>query len=84
MESNLARSEPCNALQSRLLTTEQAADILGVSYWTLVCWRRGGQARNGLAFHRRGNVVVYAERDVLAFKATRARVQLAPLTECVA
>jgi aminoglycoside phosphotransferase (APT) family kinase protein len=67
-----------------MLSTEEAASVLGVSTWALIYWRRGGVQRNGLAFARQGRRVVYRHADVLAFKATRAAVQITPLAECAA
>lgn len=57
------------------LTTEQAASSLGLSYWTLVSWRRPGNTTAPADlpwFYDRGRVR-YRRADVLAFLSRNAR-----------
>ena len=51
--------------QSRLLTTEEAAALVGAKPTTLTVWRCTG--RHDLAFVRVGRLVRYREADVLAW-----------------
>ena len=55
----------------QLLTPEQAAEILGVTYQTLAVWRSTG--RYNLPFVKVGRRVMYRAIDVEAFIKERLR-----------
>ena len=56
-----------------LLTTKQAAKLLGLSYRTLEEWRYRGTPEPGLSFVKYGKAVRYRRGDVLTFRDARMR-----------
>jgi len=55
---------------NRLLTTIEAAELLGLQPCTLSAWREDG-SQPGLAFFKLGKAVRYRYGDLLAFVETR-------------
>jgi excisionase family DNA binding protein len=54
-----------------LLTTQQAAELLGMKKSTLNCWRAYPAKDPGLSFVRIGGAIRYEREVVLAFIAAR-------------
>lgn len=57
--------------QTKLLTADQVADILGVTSHTLAVWRSTG--RYSLRYVKSGRLVRYREADVLSFIERRTQ-----------
>ncbi len=51
---------------SKLLSRQEAAEYLGVSYHTLSYWA-GGNSKESLPFHKYGKVVKYRVEDLDKF-----------------
>ena len=58
-------------MDTKLLTSEQVADILGVTGHTLAVWRSTG--RYDLPYVKSGRLVRYRESDVTGFIERRIR-----------
>ena len=59
-------------MDTKLLTSEQVADILGVTGHTLAVWRSTG--RYDLPYVKSGRLVRYRETDVTGFIERRLQV----------
>jgi predicted DNA-binding transcriptional regulator AlpA len=57
--------------QTKLLTADQVADILGVTPHTLAVWRSTG--RYALSYVKSGRLVRYREADILSFIERRTQ-----------
>lgn len=59
-------------MESKLLTTDQVSELLGVNTHTLAVWRSSG--RYNLPYVKAGRLVRYRESDVSAFidRSTRS------------
>ena len=57
--------------QTKLLTADQVADILGVTSHTLAVWRSTG--RYALSYVKSGRLVRYREADILRFIERRTK-----------
>ena len=68
--SNPAPDGHNEAAGSDMLTTQQAARILGLSPFTLNKWRLYG---HGLRFIKLGRAVRYRRADVMAYMASRTK-----------
>lgn len=55
---------------NQMLTTEAAADLIGLKASTLAAWREDG-SQPDLAFFKVGKAVRYRYRDILAFVESR-------------
>ena len=64
--SQLDEASKTEENNNRFLTTEEAADFLGVSKRTMYNYR---QYRSGLPYHQIGRRILYKEEDLLIFAA---------------
>lgn len=58
---------------SQLLSTREAAKVLGLSPFTLANWRSMGTPEPGLPYRKIGRSVKYLKADVISFRDARVK-----------